>query len=241
VIDLRVVPAGEAEVARLYHELGRLGGRAEGRQAPWRFEGAEPEEVVVLAAQAARREPRLLWVVVELLTAGYQRLNPLLLRRAVRRCRWPGAVGVALEFARLASRTEELDAVAAFVLQGVAPASGERFFLGTRAFAGPLARRDAEESLAEYRRWGYFSREVPLAKELGAASRGTLGPAERRNLLRRLAGRADGVTLADYLAALGGRASPRQASRDLAGAAFLARTGRTRAASYRLLSCRVPR
>jgi hypothetical protein len=234
VTELRLVPEGEAELARLFHELGRLGARAEGRQARWRFSGAGPEELVVLACQAARREPRLLWVVVELLATGYERLNPLLLRRAVRRCRWPAAVGVALEFARLAARSEELDAVAAFVTAGVAPAPGERFFLGTRAFGGALARRDVEESLAEYRRWGYFSREVPLAKELGATARGTLGPAERQNVLRRLAAREGGFTLADYLAALGGRASARQASRDLARATFLVRGGRTRAARYRL-------
>lgn len=91
-----------------------------------------------------------------------------------------------------------------------------------------------EESLAEYRRWGYFAREEPFAKELGTVARGTLGPAERRNLLRRLAERKRTITLADYLAALRGRSSPRQASRDLARAPFLVREGRTRAARYRL-------
>lgn len=232
--DLRLVPEGEAELARLYHELGRLGARAEGRRSPWRSGTPAPEELVVLAAQAARREPRLLWILVELLATGYERLNPLVLRRAVRRSRWPAALGVALEFARAAAGSAELDDVAAFVMAGVAPAAGERFFVGTRAFGGTLARRDVEESLAEYRRWGYFSREEPLAKELGTVARGTLGPVERRNLLRRLAERKRVVTLADYLAALRGRSSPRQASRDLARAPFLVREGRTRAARYRL-------
>jgi hypothetical protein len=234
VTDLRDVPAGPAALARLYHELGRLGARAEGRRAPWRHGAPAPEELLVLAAQAARRDPRLLWVLVELLATSWERFHPLLLRRAARRARWPAALGVALEFARAAARDEELDDVAAFVMAGLGPAGGERFFLGTRAFAGELARRDVEESLAEYRRWGFFGREVPFAKELGTAARGTLGPAERRNLLRRLAGRPGGVTLASYLAALEGRASRRQASRDLAGAAFLVRAGRTRGARYQL-------
>lgn len=232
--DLSRVPLEERELPRLYHELAALGARAEGRRVPWRHGHPSPEELLVLAAQAARHDPRLLWVAVELLARGYDRLDPLKLRRALARARWPAALGVAFEFARRAARSPELDDVAAFVMARTAPAPGERFFLGTRAFAGELARRDVEESLAEYRRWGYFSREEPLAKELGVAARGTLGPRERMNLLRRLVERRGEVTLGDYLSALGGRASRRQASRDLARAPFLARAGATRAARYRL-------
>jgi hypothetical protein len=54
------------------------------------------------------------------------------------------------------------------------------------------------------------------------------------NLLRCLVERQGAVTLGDYLAALRGRASRRQASRDLATAPFLARTGATRGTRYRL-------
>jgi hypothetical protein len=234
VTDLGLVPLEERELPRLYHELAALGARAEGRAVRWRFGRPSPEELVVLAAQAARQEPRLLWVLVELLVRGWDRLDPLKLRRALARARWPGALGVALEFARRAARSSELDEVAAFVLARVPPAPGERFFLGTRRFAGSLARRDVEESLAEYRRWGYFSREEPFAKELGRPVHGTLARRERLNLLRRLAERTGSLTLADYLAALRGRASRRQATRDLATAPFLAHTGRTRGARYAL-------
>jgi len=141
---------------------------------------------------------------------------------------------VALEFARRAATSPELDDVAEFILASVAPARSERFFLETRGFGGVLARRDVEESLAEYTRWGYFSREEPFAKELGAALHGTLARPERMNLLRRLAERRGSITMSDYLAALRGRASRRQASHDLATAPFLSKTGSTRGARYRL-------
>jgi hypothetical protein len=188
---------------------------------------------VVLAAQAARYDPRLLWAVVELVARRYEGLNPLLLRRAARKARWPAALAVAVEFARRANPSEELDAYARFVMAGIMPARGERFFLGSRAFGGAQARRDAEESLAEYKRWGYLGREEPFAKELGSLARGTLGRAERMNLLRRLAARRGTITLADYLDALRGRASARQASRDLRDAEFLVKEGHTRGARYR--------
>jgi hypothetical protein len=234
VTDLARVPLDEQELPRLYHELARLGARTEGRAVPWRFGTLAPVELVVVAAQVARQEPRLLWALVELLARGYDRLDPLKLRRALAAARWPAALGVALEFARRVARSPELDDVAAFVAARVPRARGERFFLGTRAFGGALARRDVEESLAEYARWGYFSREEPISKELGVTLRGTLGPRERRNLLRRLAERGGTFGMADYLAALAGRASRRQASRDLAAAGFLERSGSTRGARYAL-------
>jgi hypothetical protein len=56
------------------------------------------------------------------------------------------------------------------------------------------------------------------------------------NLLRRVAARQGSIGLQDYLHALGGRASRRQASRDLAQAPFLRRSGVTRAARYTLAS-----
>lgn len=238
--DLARVPLEERELPRLYHELAALGARVEGRRVRWRFGPLAPEEVVVVAAQASRSDPRLLWVLVELLARGYDRLNPLLLRRALARARWPATLAVTFEFARRAVRSRELDEVAAFVLTHVARAAGERFFLGTRAFAGPMARRDVEESLAEYARWGYFSREEPLAKELGPGLHGTLRRTERLNLLRRLAERQEAITMSDYLAALHGRGSRRQATRDLASAEFLQRVGTTRGARYRLRRAAAP-
>ncbi len=229
------VPREERELARLYHELAAIGARVEGRRYPWRFGKPSPEELVVLAAQAARYDARLLWAAVELVARGYGRLNPLELRRAAQRARWPAALGVVLEFAQRAARSEELDGYARFVTGPIAPGRGERFFLGAHAFGGALARRDAEESLGEYKRWGYLGREEPFSKELGVAAHGTLGRPERMNLLRRLAERRGSVTFAEYFAALRGRVSARQASRDLRDAAFLEKEGRTRGARYRLV------
>jgi hypothetical protein len=232
VTDLGV-PPDLAELPRLYHELAALGARTEGRKVPWRHGRPTAEELLVLAAQASRRDPRLLWVVVELLAHRYDQLDPLKLRRAAARARWPATVGVALEFARAAAPSVELDDYARFVSARLSAANGERFHLGTRAFGGEQARRDAEESLVEYKRWGYLGRELPFPKEMGVAARGTLDPAGRRNLLRRIASRRGAVTLRDYLEALDGRASARQASRDLAAAPFLVREGRTRGARWR--------
>jgi len=177
---------------------------------------------------------------VELVARGYGRLNPLGLRRAAAKARWPAALGAALEFTRRVVRSREFDDYAAFATGAIAPARGERFFLGAHAFGGAHARRDAEESLAEYKRWGYLGREEPYSKELGVEAHGTLGRTERLNLLRRLAERRGSVTFAEYAAALRGRVSARQASRDLRDAEFLEKEGRTRGSRYRLVALRQP-
>ena len=171
-------------------------------------------------------------MLVDLLARRYDQFDPLRLRRAAEAARWPAALAVALEFARAARPSQELSDVADFICRRLPKARGEQFFLSARAFGGEQARRDAQESLAEYKRWGYLSREVPVAKELGAVGAGTMEPAERMNLLRRLAERQRSVTLRDYLTALRGRTSRRQAGRDLAEAPFLRRKGSTRGARY---------
>lgn len=223
---------GEEVLARLYHELAGLGARTEGRAAPWPYGQPGPEALLSLAAQASRYDPRLLWVVVELLARDHGRFNPLVLRRELVDARWPAALGVAFEFARRAAPSQELSDVADFVMRRIPKGRQELFFFGTRAFGGQQARRDAEESLLEYRRWGFLGREEPFSKELGGAPGGTLGTNERRNVLRRLAERQKSLTLGDYVAALKGRISYRQASRDVAAAPFLERKGTTRGARY---------
>jgi hypothetical protein len=225
-------PPDQATLTRLYHELGRLGARTVAHRAEWEYGAPTAEEVVVLAAQAARYDPRLLWVLVEFLTNNFGKLDPVKLRAALRASAWPGALGVAFEFARRASRSPELEDLHHFTMRGIPRASGEQFFLSTHAFGGELSRREAEESLAEYKRWGFVSREEPLPKELGPVSRGTLGRPERLNLLLRLVRRLGSISLSDYLEALGHRASARQASRDLSTAPFLVRRGTTRGARY---------
>ncbi len=227
-------PPDEATLTRLYHELSRIGARAVGRRVEWRYGKPGPEEVVVLASQVARHDPRTLWILVELLARKPDALQPLRLRAALADSRWPAALGVAFEFARRASPDPDLPGLQRMVMRGVPRASGEQFFVSAHAFAGSLARREAEESLAEYKRWGFLSREEPLAKELGGGARGTLARPERLNLLRRLVERLGSVALSDYLEALGGKASARQASRDVATAPFLVRAGATRGARYSL-------
>jgi hypothetical protein len=227
-------PPDEATLARLYYELGRLGARTVGRHTEWQYGSPSAEELVVLASQAARYDPRALWILVELVTNNLTALNPVKLRAALRNSRWPAALGVVFEFARRVTQDPELDNFHRFVMRGSPRAQGEQFFLSTHSFAGAMARRDAEESLAEYKRWGFLSREEPFAKELGTRAHGTLARQERLNLLRRLVERLGSISLADYRDALGHKASSRQASRDLAIAPFLIRTGATRGARYSL-------
>lgn len=170
--DLARVPLEDRDLPRLYHELAAIGARAEGRRVPWRFGALTPAELVVVATQASRSDPRLLWVLVELLARGYERLDLLALRRALARARWPATLAVAFEFARRAARSRELDEVAAFALAHVAPVRGERYFLGTRAFGG-ASRAATSRSRSRSTRAGATSRaRSPSPRSWAPASTG---------------------------------------------------------------------
>jgi hypothetical protein len=227
-------PPDTATLTRLYHELGRMGAPARGDRVEWAYGEPTPEELVVLASQAARHDARLLWTLVQFVALHSDRLDPRKLRVALRASAWPAALGVVFEFARRARPSQELGDTARFVLSRTAPATGEQFFFSSGAFGGEQVRRNAEESLAEYKRWGFFGREEPIPKELGVTARGTIDLPERMNVLRRLARRSGTLTVADYLDALGGRVSSRQATRDLASAPFLVRRGSRRGTRYAL-------
>ena len=229
-----------ATLSRLYHELGRLGAPARGERLEWAYGQPTPEELVVLASQAARHDPRLLWSLVQLVALHLDRLDPRALRAALGSSAWPAALGVVFEFARRAQPSPELADTARFVMARTAPARGEQFFFSSGAFGGEMARRNAEESLAEYKRWGFFGREEPIPKELGVTARGTIDLPERMNILRRVARRKGTVTIGDYLEALDGRVSARQAARDLASAPFLVRRGSRRGTRYSLRPERFP-
>ena len=227
-------PPDTATLTRLYHELGRIGAPARGERVEWKYGELTPEELVVLASQASRYDPRVLWTLVQLVALHFDRLDPRRLRVALRTSAWPAALGVVFEFARKAQPSPELADTARFVMSRTGPATGEQYFFSAGAFGGEMVRRNAEESLAEYKRWGFVAREEPIPKELGVTTKGTMDLSERMNVLHRLARRKGTVGVGDYLEALGGRVSLRQATRNLAQAPFLVRRGSRRGTRYTL-------
>jgi hypothetical protein len=114
-------------------------------------------------------------------------------------------------------------------MSGFAPAEGEQFFIGLRAFGGEAMRLDAERSLATYLRWGYLGREILVNKASQRERVRTLLPLDaRRRILEGLIRKFTRLTVGDYLEAVGGGLSRRQAELDLRRCPRLLGRGRTR-------------
>ncbi len=232
-------PPTPSELERLYVELARLGAPALGRHRPWPYRPASAEERVALAGEMLRYDPRLLGILVQLFLARWEALDPLALRRAMARMRWPQALAVACAFARLASSDPEQRRWLDYVGGGwSAVAAAERFFFDAERPGSRTAARKLGRNLAPYARWGFVGTERPV---VDAASKRTVGRYDaptRRRLLAELCSARKEFALADYLDAVDGAVSRQQALRDLRSFPGVAPTGRGRGARWRVVGSR---
>ncbi|MCM2281932.1 MAG: hypothetical protein NDI61_08820 [Bdellovibrionaceae bacterium] len=199
--------------------------------------GAVSVREFVLYSQWARLDPRLAEILVGYLRARWKSFNPLEVNEALLKSPWPASMGVLMDQARTYSRfmPAERRAFASWqkcAMVSVRPAEGELFFLGLRSFAGKVMLKDAEFPLRSYTRWGYLGREILINKASASPARTSLDPARRRQVLRQLLRGRRHITVEDYMSALEGTVSRRQAQIDLK-AAKLITSGNTRSRIYR--------
>jgi hypothetical protein len=202
----------------MYFEVGARGASARGAKTEWPYAPRSDEELVCLASEMARYDPRLLGVLVELLVTRWRSLNPLRLREAMHAMRAPQTVCVALEFARAANRDLELGLFASYVGAGIPRAHPvAHFFVDDVRPGTRLAESRAGRSLAPYSRWGFLGVERPTFDPFRKSAVGRYDAATRRDVLRRLLSRRGdaGVSIAEYRDAVDDTISRQQARADL--------------------------
>lgn len=223
-----------AELERLYHELARVGAPSVGRRSPWPYAPRGVEELLALAGEMLRYDPRLLSILLQLVLARWQTLDPLMLRGHMREMRWPQALCVVFAFARSASADAELGYFIEHVSAGwprVEPA--ERFFLDAERPGSRVALRRLGRNLRPYARWGFVSTERPIADAATKRAVGRYDAATRRMILDELVEADRPLTLAEYLDAVDHAVSRQQARSDLRAHPALVLEGRGRGACYR--------
>jgi hypothetical protein len=221
------------ELERLYFELARIGAPAVGGKKPWPYRPRSREQLVTLAAEMLRHDPRLLSILLQFLVRDWRTLNPLALRDQMKSMRWPQALLVVLEFARAAQDDREMRYFIDHVAAGwprVDPA--ERFFFDAERPASRIAKRRVGRNLAAYARWGFIGSEKPIADAMTRRTVGRYDALTRNGILADLASREPGFTLADYLEAVDHSISRQQALHDLKHCPELALTGHGRGAKW---------
>lgn len=222
----------ESELSRMYFELARLGARCVGARTPWTHGKPGKAPLLVLAGEMSRYDPRLFGVLVEWINGHWQELNPLELRREILKSSAPQIWGVIGEFVTARRGDPEAAYFFDYLLRGIKPAAPQFFFVNLYPSAGYLAERTRRESLREFSKWGFFSRERPIVESASKEGIGSFGKEARLNILERLLGTRGKISISDYLKELGRSISRQQALKDLAGVGWLECRGRGRGAVW---------
>lgn len=224
----------EDELARLYWELAKIGATSVGAARPWPYDPSSREQLIALAGEMLRYDARLLSILVQWLRANYASLNPLELRRALAKARFPQALLVAMEFATLDHDDRELAWFYDYVSAGfqrVEPA--ERFFIDAEKPGTRSAERNLGRNLAPYARWGFVSQERPIVDPVSKQTVGRYDATTRRRILHELVERHEEFSLADYLSAVDHSISRQQARADLVAFERVRPVGRGPGARWR--------
>ena len=219
-------PPDEKTLSRLYYELAKLGANSSGAKEPWPYRLSSQEELLALAADLSRYDPRLLGILVEYFHKHWKELRPQILRDCYPRMAAPQTLAVIAEFAKHADPGPESRYFMEYLQRGLKPVPAQLYFRDLYSPGSALSKRSIEESLAEYKKWGFLSRESPTIDVFRKRSAGTLDAASRRNILRKLFASKKELQLADYLKALPHPVTRQQALLDLKEIAKLRGSGR---------------
>lgn len=230
---LKRIP-NENDMARMSFELAALGARCAGELLKWPYTIANKYELLALAAEMSRYDPRLFGILVEFFCNNWREINPLELRTAYSAMETPQIFGVIGEFFKKAVKDNEAIHYYNYLTGGLKPLPTQFFFHSLYQVGGPLAGRAAEASLTEYKRWGFLAAERPTIDAASKMTIGTLDANSRLNILRRLLTRKKVIQISDYLNALGNDISRQQALSDLQKCKFATKIGRGRGSKWKL-------
>ncbi len=225
-------PPDENQLSRMYFELSQIGANCSGENLPWPYQPKTKEELLALAAEMSRYDPRLLGILVEYFVGHWKEISPQNLRSFYRQMETPQTVAVVAEFSKEAVDDREGRYLAEYLQRGLKPVPPQWYFRNLYTPGGTFAKDAAEENLAQYQRWGFFAREYPTVDVFKKTPVGRMAPPGRRNLIRRLFEKKKFLSIGEYLAALGNTISRQQAIQDLRKIAKLRKGAKGRGAKW---------
>jgi hypothetical protein len=201
-------------------------------------------EELALWSQWARFDPRLAEIWVKYISTHWREIPPAALNQKLSELPWPAAAGMLIDqvsfFLRFPKNKLNF---AGFKLWrqaatlGFQPASFELYFIGTRAFAGVEAFKDALQPLRFYENHGYFGRDL-LQNKAHPNGQTLISVEVRMSVLAALCKNRPRISIRDYRDALSGGVSRRQAEKDLENHPILVPIGRTKGRYFRVKRCR---
>jgi hypothetical protein len=233
--SLLLHPPTQDELERMYHELAAKGAPAVGRKRPWPYDARGLEQLLVLAGEMLRHDARLLSILLELVLARWQSLDPQELRRQMTAMTSPQALLVVFEFARQASSEPELRYLVDYVAAGYRPVvPAQAFFLDAAVPGTRTHERRRGRSLTAYSKWGFLGTERPSTSATGKTRVGRYDAPTRRRIRHEIAAKRGAFTMRQYLAALDHGITRQRAYQDLHGDPDFELAGHGAGARWRL-------
>ncbi|MCB1214280.1 MAG: hypothetical protein KDK66_02265 [Deltaproteobacteria bacterium] len=220
------------ELSRLYWELSKLGAPSVGKKYPWPYHPQSTEELLALACDLSRYDPRLLSILVSWLYKNWKKFFPQVLRDFYPKMDCPQTVALVAEFLKNLPQEKELSYCMTYLQEGLAPVPFQLYFRGLYQPGGKMSQRAVLESLAEYRRWGFLAREMPSLDVFKKTTLGHLSQEARLFYLKELLKEKKTIQLSDYLKALPVKVSRQQALQDLKKVSRLKKNSVGRAAEW---------
>lgn len=230
---LKAMPT-ENHLSRIYYELAKIGASSAGAKKGWPYDPKTKEELIALASDMSRFDPRLFDILVAYFIEHWRDMNPLLLRAEYCRMKCPQTVAVICEFVSEALKGDEPAFFIRYLVMGLSPVPVQFYFHDLYSPGGKMALRAAEEGLYEFKKWGFLACERPTVKQEGKLTIGTLDIAARRNILKRILNEKGEINIKDYLRAVHNSVSRQQALHDITSSGLAKITGRGRAARWKL-------
>ncbi len=219
-------PPNENHLQRIYYELALQGASCVGEKKSWPYSIQNIEELIALGSEMSRYDPRLFGILVEFFAKNISKINPQQLRNYYPKMETPQIVAVIAEFAKQGSSNKELNFLMDYLQRGLQAVSTQLYFKNLYSPGGKMMQRAAEESLAQYKKWGFLATESPTLDVYTKKTAGYPDIFSRRNILKRLFEKKKEVRMKDYLECLGGKISRQQALKDLGNFANLKGQGR---------------
>lgn len=240
-MPLKRIPTDE-DLMRLYWELSQIGASCVGEIKKWPYSFASKdshigwrskEELILLACEMLRYDPRLLSILIIYFTDHWKELNPHHLRQHSLLMKTPQAIGVLKEFILENSSDLELKYFLDYLTRGLKPVSPQLFFIGLFSVGSLKHEEMAQKSLKQYLQWGFLGRERPIVNLSSKQTVGTYDFQTRKKIILNLLNSHQSLSLKDYLNALDHSISRQQALYDLKHTHKLKLIGHGRGAKWR--------
>lgn len=223
-----------SDLERMYFELARIGASCAGSKKAWPYKPKGKEELLALASDMSRYDPRLFGILVDFFVGRWRELNPAALRGLYKDMKTPQTIAVIGEFLLGAVEDEEARFFVQYISAGLKPLPTQFYFYDLYSPGGYLAQRALEEGVSEYRKWGFLACERPTLAGEDKKTTGSFDRTARQNILKRLLNEKKEISLKDYLDALGFSISRQQALIDIKTSKLARAQGAGRGAKWRL-------